>query len=66
NSQECSISCYICKEIIRLGPETPIDLMNHLENEHSMKTCPVCGQLFEDAIPTKYFRIHVEQHFETQ
>ncbi|KAF8766369.1 Tax1-binding protein 1 like protein [Argiope bruennichi] len=66
NSLECSISCYVCKGMFFVGPDGPVDLINHLESEHWMKTCPFCGQLFEEAVPPKYFHIHVEQHFETE
>lgn len=48
--------CSLCKA-------KPADLEGHLREVHMLQPCPVCGQLFDTALPASYLQEHVEDHF---
>ncbi|KAG8187710.1 hypothetical protein JTE90_000176 [Oedothorax gibbosus] len=58
------IPCVLCNKHFAVTTLSNVQLMDHLENEHQISMCPVCGQLFEPAVPKKYLEIHVNKHFQ--
>ncbi|GFR12301.1 SKICH domain-containing protein [Trichonephila clavata] len=58
-----TIPCNFCFEEISITAKTAINLTNHLEQEHQIFICPVCGQLFNSDVPSRYLNYHIEDHF---
>ncbi|GFY35054.1 tigger transposable element-derived protein 1 [Trichonephila clavipes] len=57
------IPCNFCFEEISISTKTAVNLANHLEKEHKIIICPVCGQLFNSDVPPRYLNYHIEDHF---
>ncbi|GFS56402.1 SKICH domain-containing protein [Trichonephila inaurata madagascariensis] len=63
NVESLLIPCNFCFEEISITTKTAVNLANHLEKEHKIVICPVCGQLFNSDVPPRYLNYHIEDHF---
>ncbi|GIY52356.1 SKICH domain-containing protein [Caerostris darwini] len=58
------LSCSACNQNFFLNSEIcPFSLLEHLEKEHQLRTCFICGQMFDESVPKKYFYYHLDNHF---
>ncbi|GIY39254.1 hypothetical protein CEXT_567491 [Caerostris extrusa] len=53
----CNLSFFLNSE------KCPFKLLEHLEKEHQLRTCFICGQMFDESVPMKYFYYHLDNHF---
>lgn len=55
----------ICKQNNNGKEEQMVELIEHFEKVHSQKMCPICSALFDTRLNIfkKYFKIHVDNHF---
>lgn len=65
-----SIPCIMCDQVIECrqhedGSGQMHEMVNHLEQVHHQKMCPVCSTLFDTRLPifSTYFANHIQNHF---
>ena len=57
--------CIICNEEITCISRDSKPMIQHLEERHSQRLCPVCSTPFDLTLPghSNYFQMHVDNHF---
>ena len=60
--------CIICNEEITCISRDSKPMIQHLEEKHSQRLCPVCSTPFDLSLPghTNYFQMHVDNHFDSR
>ena len=64
--QLSQMPCIICNEEITCISRDSKLMVQHLEEKHRQRLCPVCSMPFDLTLPghSDYFKMHVNNHFD--